>query len=457
MVAMSERIHSGASPSEVRADLKGLVNFEDNGMEADVLSRELEQKLIPHLANYSSPEFQSMFNAFPEEGALIGSYLALRYNQGVTNWQVSPGGAVLEELCCTSLCELFGLRKKSEATFMYSGTYGNQQALYLALHRHAEKKGFDYSSEGMGGFENPDKLRIVVAEDVHFSIVQAARFLGLGENALLKISLDENLRIDPAAVIRTLGEHNSDYEAVCVVVTMGSTITGSVDEISDISKVCSDKGIWLHADGAYGLAYSLLPEKKPLFRGLRSSDSIVWDPHKQFGVPIPSSLLFLKDGENFKRVNVHSDYFNRKEEEMPNPGLKSPPSTRPFSALPLVTSIKSQGLRALRKRLRASINAVNDLAEALVEDAEIEIMNKPDTGVICFRVRPMGIGETDLCKLQEYVYNEASLEGARAISTASIEGKKVLRLVSVSPEVTVRALKSTILSIKETAKSFAEN
>ena len=88
---------------------------------------------------------------------------------------------------------------------------------------------------------------------------------------------------------------------------------------------------------------------------------------------------------------------------------------------------------------------------------EIEIMNKPDTGVICFRVRPMVIGETDLCKLQEYVYNEASLEGARAISTASIEGKKVLRLVSVSPEVTVRALKSTILSIKETAKSFAEN
>ena len=175
------------------------------------------------------------------------------------------------------------------------------------------------------------------------------------------------------------------------------------------------------------------------------------------GIPIPSSLLFLNDGTNFERVNVYSNYFNRKEEEMPNPGLKSPPSTRPFSALPLVASIKTQGLHGLRKRLRSSINAVNDLAEFLIDDAEIEIMNEPDTGVICFRVQPVEIDKQDLCSLQEYVYKRTNLEGKRAISIATIKGKKVLRLVSVSPEVTVRALKSTILSIKEMAKKFVKN
>ena len=142
---------------------------------------------------------------------------------------------------------------------------------------------------------------------------------------------------------------------------------------------------------------------------------------------------------------------------MPNPGLKSPPSTRPFSALPLVASIKTQGLHGLRKRLRSSINAVNELAEFLIDDAEIEIMNEPDTGVICFRVQPVEIDKQDLCSLQEYVYKRTNLEGKRAISIATIKGKKVLRLVSVSPEVTVRALKSTILSIKEMAKKFVKN
>ena len=100
---------------------------------------------------------------------------------------------------------------------------------------------------------------------------------------------------------------------------------------------------------------------------------------------------------------------------------------------------------------------MKDLAEFLIDDTEIEIINEPDTGVICFRVQPVEIDRQNLCDLQEYVYQKTGLEGKRAISIATIKGKKVLRLVSVSPEVTVRALKSTILSIKETAKKFVEN
>ena len=453
----SKGVYSGATLAEVRSDLKGLVDFQEEGMDVVDLSQELEKFLIPHLVNYDSPQFQSMFNAFPERGALIGADLSLRFNQGVTNWQVSPGGAVLEELCCRKLCELFELSEKAEATFMYSGTYGNQQAIYLALHKCAEAQGFDYSKEGISGFSHSENLKIVVAEDVHFSVVHAVRSLGLGDKSLLKVGLDENFRINHKDVQGIIERHGSEFEIVCVVTTLGSTITGSVDPLVNLSELCSAKGIWLHADGAYGLAYGLLREKKYLFEGLQLPDSIVWDPHKQLGIPIPSSLLFLNDRENFKRMNVHSNYFNRKEEVMPNPGLKSPPSTRPFSALPLVTSIRSQGLRVLRKRLRDSIEAVDALAEFLIDDIEIQVVNKPDTGVICFRVKPPGIDQTELCALQEYVYKEVNMEGSRAISIASIEEKKVLRLVSVSPEVTVRALKSTILSIKESAKTFVRS
>jgi len=303
---MPEGIYSGANPAEVMSDLRNLVNFQDKGMGVIELTRELEEKLIPHLLNYSRPEFQSMFNTFPEEGAFVGAEIALRFNQGVTNWQVSPGGAVLEELCCRKLCELFGLSEKSDATFMYSGTYGNQQAIYLALHHFAESKGFDYSVEGMAGFTNPKKLKILVSEDTHFSVTHAAHFLGLGEESLLKVGLTTDQRMDLTELQDALNKNHSEYEIFCVVCTLGSTITGSVDQIQKVAKMCSDYGPWLHADGAYGLAYSLLPEKKHLFAGIELADSIVWDPHKQFGIPIPSSLLFLKNGSNFSRVNVHS-------------------------------------------------------------------------------------------------------------------------------------------------------
>ena len=453
---MPEGIYSGASPAEVMSDLQTLVNFQNTGMAVGDLTRELEEKLIPHLLNYGSPEFQSMFNTLPEDGALLGAELALRFNQGVTNWQVSPGGAVLEELCCKKLCELSGLGKKSDATFMYSGTYGNQQAIYLALHQFAENRGFDYSVEGMAGFTNPKNLKILVAEDIHFSVKHAAHFLGLGEDSLLKVGLTADHRIDLSEVQTALKNKHSEYEVFCVICTLGSTITGSVDQIQNVTEICSDYGSWLHADGAYGLAYSLLPEKKHLFAGLESADSIVWDPHKQFGIPIPSSLLFLRDGANFDRVNVHSPYFNREGDDTPNPGLKSPPSTRPFSALPLVTSIKYQGLDGLRQRLRSPITAISRLAESLRGDSDIEVLNKPDTGIICFRIKSRSIEEDQLCILQEFVYRKISSEGSKSISIATINGKKVLRLVAVSPEVTVRNLQSTIASIKDLAKVFTK-
>jgi hypothetical protein len=50
------------------------------------------------------------------------------------------------------------------------------------------------------------------------------------------------------------------------------------------------------------------------------ADSITWDPHKQMGVPIPSSLLFLQNGADFRRMAIFSDYFNRPGESKPNPG-----------------------------------------------------------------------------------------------------------------------------------------
>ena len=183
-------IYSGASPEKVAADLEPLVDFQEEGISLKTLSQLIEERLLPHLMRYDRPEFQSMFNYFPEEGAEFGAKIALLYNQGVTNWQVSPGGAMLEELCGQALCRLFGLFPGSDATFMYSGTYANQEALYLALHWKAEKQGFDFTKKGLKGFPDPARLAIITSRDAHFSLKHAVRILGLGEESLITLDVD---------------------------------------------------------------------------------------------------------------------------------------------------------------------------------------------------------------------------------------------------------------------------
>jgi L-2,4-diaminobutyrate decarboxylase len=447
-------IYSGASPEQVAADLIPLVDFQEGGLPLDVLQKMISERLLPHLMRYDQPGFQSMFNTFPEEGAAFGAEIALAYNQGVTNWQVSPGGAMLEELCCNALCDLFGLSPDADATFMYSGTYANQQALYMALHRKAETHGFDFAEKGLQGFEEPGGLVALVSQDAHFSVRHALRFLGLGEQSLLTLPVDRERRIDVRCAEETIHELAGKKEVFCFVATTGTTSTGSVDPVLPLSKLCKRSDIWLHVDGAYGLAYSLIPTWKPLFEGIEKADSVSWDPHKQLGVPIPNSLLFARNREDLYRMALHSDYFNREEDDAPNPALKSIPSTRPFSALALVTSLRHQGMAGVVKRLRTPLDAIKDTAEHLVEKPGVELLHKPDLGILCFRVTPKGFPQEQLNQLQGYIYDRILSEGKRSVSITKLDNVSALRFVAISPSVTSESLLETVNYAQALASEF---
>ncbi len=452
------RIFSGASPAQVREDLKPLVDFQDEGLSLSAIRQLLEKSLFPHLMNYDLPQFQSMFNTLPEEGAKFGAVIALQYNQGVTNWQVSPGGAMLEELCGQALCRLFGFASDADATFMYSGTYANQQALYMALHRMAEEEGFDLAQKGLQGFKKPGRLVVLTSEDAHFSLRHAVRMLGLGEKNLIPLIVDKNRKISAKNLQDKLRELWGKKDIVCVVATAGTTSTGAVDPILPIAKICRKAGIWLHLDGAYGLAYCLVPEWEHLFSGRELADSVSWDPHKQLGIPIPNSVLFARRGEDFSRMALFGDYFNPKGDPRPNPGLKSPPSTRPFSALPLVTSLLHQGIKKVVERLRAPLVAVKNASLRIMQEDEVELCLQPDTGILCFRITPEDFPEEDLDKLQEYIYETIMREGMGTISKTKLGAKTVLRLVAVSPHIAGEHLMETAAYCLAVAKeSFSSS
>ena len=447
-------IYSGASPDEIAEDLKPLVDFQDESLSLKTLENLIQERLLPHLMNYDHPGFHSMFNFFPEQGAELGAKIALNCNQGVTNWQVSPGGVVLEELCCQALCRLFGLSSESDATFMYSGTYANLEALYLALHKKAESFGFDFTQKGLNGFENPNRLCILASRDAHFSLKHAVRILGLGEESLIPLEVDHNRRLSVEGLVETVSKLKSSRDIFCVVATAGTTSTGSVDPILAVAEICRDLGVWHHVDGAYGLAYSLIPELKSLFSGIEQADSVSWDPHKQFGVPIPSSVLFVKRKEDFNRVAVYSDYFNRPDDPRPNPGLKSPPSTRPFTALALAASIRHQGMKKVIQSLIAPVAAIRELAQELESASDVEIAHRPDTGILCFRLVPEGIHEQELNRLQEHIYERIMTGGKHTLSITKLDDKVMLRLVAVNPRVTSLSLMKTVSEARTVVQEY---
>ncbi len=416
-------------------------------MPLDQLKELIDKTLMPHLMAYDDPAFQSMFNAYPPAEARLGAEIMHNTNQGVTNWQVSPGGAMLEEMAGKALCQLFGLAATADCTFMYSGTYANQQAVYLGIHRYAEQMGVDYVNQGLAAFPDPKRLVVLVSADAHFSMRHAIRMLGLGEQNLIKIGLDSDRRIDLDALKSILSELKGKKEVVCAVATSGTTSTGSIDPIKPMAELLP-KHVWFHIDGAYGYAYKLVPECTHLFDGDGLADSITWDPHKQMGAPIPNSVLFCKDGADFGRMSLYSGYFNREEDTEPNPGLKSPPTTRPMSALPLVTILKGKGLKTIVEELAQPVRGMRQMADWLRSQSDFEVCHRPDTGILCFRFLKPGLSAEESSRYQRKLYDAVMASGKRSISTTVLDGQTVLRFAVVKPETKFEHLRQSAEAIR---------
>jgi L-2,4-diaminobutyrate decarboxylase len=451
---MKKRIFSGAEPGRIIDDIRPLLEFEGEGLSLKELRRLIDKALVPHLSDYGLPSFHSAFNAFPEEGAELGTAVALRFNQGVTNWHVSPGGAVLEEACGRALCRLFGFPGTADATFMYCGTYANQQALYMALHRKAERAGFDLAEKGIRGFPEPEKLVVAVSEQAHFSVRHAVRMLGLGEESLLRIPVDRNQRVDAEILSEVLGTTGVKDNIFCAVLTAGTTSTGAVDPIRPMIDSADRAATWIHVDGAYGLAYALVPEYASLFEGFTEADSVTWDPHKQLGVPIPNSVLFVRNGEEFRRMAIYGEYFNRKDDPHPNPGLKSAPSTRPMAALAVSASLRHLGKEGTVERLRSPLRAIKEFAAALKNAPGVELCHEPDTGILCLRLRPPGFPEERTDDLQSHIHDRLQAEGKRSVSLTRIGDRAALRFVAVSPAATAGAMLETVAEARALAAAY---
>jgi tyrosine decarboxylase / aspartate 1-decarboxylase len=104
-----------------------------------------------------------------------------------------------------------------------------------------------------------------------------------------------------------------------VVVTVGTTATGSVDPLVAVIELQARYGFRIHADCAYGgyftLAENLSPQTRAVFDHLGEVDSIVVDPHKHGLQPYGSGCVLFKDpsvGRLYKHESPYT-YFTSKE------------------------------------------------------------------------------------------------------------------------------------------------
>ena len=102
---------------------------------------------------------------------------------------------------------------------------------------------------------------MAVADTAHSSVANALALLGL--RALVVPTAADG--VFTAGALRTaLAGHPRPVSAV--VASAGSTNAGVIDDLSGLAEVCAAEGIWLHVDGAYGLAAPALATRSAVLR-----------------------------------------------------------------------------------------------------------------------------------------------------------------------------------------------
>src|SRR5947209_3734901 len=188
----------------------------------------------------------------PLVSALAAEVVISGLNQSMDSFDQAPIATVLEQHVTRWLCAEAGLPETADGTFTTGGTQSNYLGLLLARDAFL-KSMWNWSAQKSGLHPEARRLRILCSEAAHFTVEKSASQLGLGTDAVIRVEADDQFRMKPDALRKSLEKlHTQELLPFAVVATAGTTDFGSVDPLPDIANLARSAGAWFHVDAAYG-------------------------------------------------------------------------------------------------------------------------------------------------------------------------------------------------------------
>jgi aromatic-L-amino-acid decarboxylase len=306
-------VMSRCRPGEVRAQLPMAAPPEGKSIER--ILNDFERVILPGITHWNHPAFFAYFGITGSGPGILGELLASALNVNAMLWRTSPAATELEECVLDWLREMLGL--PADFKGVIADCASTASLLAIAAARDAAAP--EIRARGMAGRATP-KLRLYTSMEAHSSIEKGAMILGIGQENVRKIETDIRFRMLPSALVQAIRTDIANgWRPFCVVATVGTTSTTSIDPVAEIAPICRDYGLWLHVDGAYGGMAAIVPEMRYVLDGCHEADSIVINPHKWLFTPLDCSALYVRDPEAFQlSFSLVPEYLKSREEGVTN-------------------------------------------------------------------------------------------------------------------------------------------
>lgn len=299
------------------------------------------------------------------------------------------------------------------------------------------KSGFDLRRKGLQSA--PKKMVLYASQEVHSSIQKAVELLGLGNDALRRLPVNDYFQIDIQTLKEAIAEDRENgCLPFCVVGAAGTTNTGGVDDLNALADLCQQENLWLHVDGAFGAWASLAPRAKSEVAGMERADSLALDLHKWMSMPYEIGCILVRHEEQHRKAfSVMPEYLDHGEGGRGLSGGDLPwfsdysfQLSRGFRALKAWMSLKEHGSKKYARIIQQNIDQAFYLAELVEASPELELAAPVTLNVVCFRYVAPSMTSNALDELNKQIAVELQEQGVAVLSGTVIRGKYVLRVAN---------------------------
>jgi aromatic-L-amino-acid/L-tryptophan decarboxylase len=386
---------------------------------------DVDKFIVPALTHWNHPHFHGLFSTSTSAPGIFGEFLSASFDVKAMLWRTSPAATELEQITLGWLRQMLGLPEEFFGIIYDTASMSTMHAIAVAR----ERLNLRIREDGMSGRPDLPLLRVYCSEQTHSSIDKALLTLGLGLKALSKIPVNDRFEMIPAKLAEAIEEDKQNgILPFCVIPTIGTTSTSSVDPVNEIADICEKHGLWMHVDAAYAGPTAILEEMRPHFKGWERADSIVLNPHKWLFCPMDISVLYVRDLPLLKRTFTLVAEYLKTDEEVENMMDYGLQLGRRFRSLKLWLVMRYFGQKGLRDRIREHCRLATLLGERVEGSEDWEMMAPVLFALVCFRAAPKGYSEEELNSLNEKLMNDINASGEAYLSHTKLNGKYTLRL-----------------------------
>ncbi len=378
------------------------------------------QNIQPYPLGHNNPRFFAWVNSPAAPLSILGELLAAGMNSSTAGGD--QASTYLELAVLDWLKQIMGFPQESGAILVSGGSMAT--TVGLAVMRFVKAQSGNVRGRGLQAEDSP--MVVYTSSEGHSCIEKAVELLGFGHDYLRRIPVDNEFRMDTAALEQQIRiDRQAGLRPVCVAASAGTVNTGAIDPLAQIADICRVENLWFHVDGAYGGVAILAEQTHGLYAGIERADSLGIDPHKWLYVPVECGCAIVRDRQAMRNTFSAVPPYLRDDRQLPWFSEFGPQQTRGFRALKLWLALQQIGVEGYKQLISRDIQLAHLLRQKLRSRSTFELLSDGPLSATCFRYAPGGI--TNLDALNKALLSIVQARGLVYLTSTQVRGAFALR------------------------------